>query len=52
VQRVLIEQFRAGKPLEIDGRQHHWTELTDAQRARFSIDWLRQQLSGYMEGVK
>jgi len=43
----LISQFKAGEPIEIDGKKVFYKDLTAAQKERFSVDWLKNELKDY-----
>jgi adenosine deaminase len=44
---LLIDRFKSGTPLEIDGKQVTYNSLDAATQKRFSIEWLQQQLANY-----
>lgn len=46
---ALIAQFRAGEPLEIDGKQVLFKDLDEDTQKRFSIEWLKGELADYQE---
>jgi adenosine deaminase len=43
----LIARFKGGEPMEIDGKKVNYADLPPEQQARFSVDWLQQQLADY-----
>lgn len=44
---ALIQQFRDGKPLELNGKKILFKELTPKEKERFSVEWLQKQLAEY-----
>lgn len=43
----LIDKFKSGTPLMVDGKPKYYNELDATQQQRFSIEWLEKQLADY-----
>ncbi len=43
----LIDRFKSGVPIEIEGKQINYSDLTPEQKSRFSVEWLEGQLADY-----